>query len=199
MNATNNASNALLLYLDSLLSEDDRSVRGGSNSAVEDSELKDCANGGARSSSIRSDTLKLIYFNVACIPVALIHSAVSKVLDVARVSLPSGFSTNGILIRKISHQGQDIRLIDARDIMIPTGHPAYKMSVNDDKAHILVLEEPGFGLICDQVVDSVGVERNQIEWRSQRITRPWLVGMLKEYERALLDETELIRIFRQSI
>ena len=84
--------------------------------------------------------------------------------------------------------------MDMKDIILPNGHPARLRNDNEGNAHILVLKGVEYGLMCDQVGEYVDVERMNVEWRSQRSSRPWLAGMVKGYGHALLDEMEVMQL-----
>ena len=176
MKDINSASSALLHYLDDLLLDTDHVVSERIDEAV-------APTGGENENRVskpdsNSNILNLILFKVANVPLALPRAIVRVVVEVSRGNLPPVESIEGMIIRKFNYQGQDIQVLDAKDIVLPCGHPARQGNDNERNAHILVLKDVKFGLLCDQVGEYVDVDRMNVEWRLQRSSRPWLAGMV---------------------
>lgn len=194
MNDIHNANNALLLYIDSLLFDIDAPQNECNERSIVRTRLES-STGNAEDVSgtaSNSDFVRLMLFKVADIPLAISHASVDAVVDVGRTHLKRAMSKDGIVIRQWNYQGRDIHVIDTRDIVLPNGHPARHMNENEGNAHILILKGNAYGLLCDDVGASVDLEGRNVEWRLQRPTRRWLAGMVKGYNHALLDETEII-------
>ena len=191
MNTNNNASSALLHYLDDLLLDTDSALSGKIGGSVATSSIENVGSVSGRIT--HPNILNLILFKVAGIPLALPRAIVHEVMDVVKCDLPTIVSRGGVIVRKYNYHGRDVHVLDMRDIIIPNGHPSRQGNRNGGNAHLLIVEGVDYGLMCDQVGEYVGVERADVEWRTQRSSRPWLAGMVKVYEHVLLDELEIIQ------
>ena len=199
MNSNFNASDALLHYIDALLfdgvvdekecSEEDSVPQCTEKSAVVAEDI--------HKADPNSDLLQLLLFKVADIPLAMLRTKIATVVKVGRENLKPVTTGNGEVIRQFSFQGQEFHALEARDVILPNGYAARHVGEGEGTAYILILKGVSFGIICDEVGDSVDLERTKVEWRSQRPTRRWLAGMVKEYNHALLDEMEIIHIIER--
>ena len=193
MTAIHNASAALLQYLDSLLLDE---------AAQSDEDMPSVGNvqraeeGGQALSGVAADanTLRLLLFKVGEIPLAISREVIAEIVEVERTSLESFTSKDGMHIRQFNNNGQDVGILDARDIILPEGHPARRAHENDGHVYILMFKGAGCGLMCDHVGEVVDLGYRDVEWRLQRSSRLWLAGMVKANKHALLDEKEIMHI-----
>ena len=146
-----------------------------------------------------TNALRLRLFKVGEIPLALSQKIIAEVVAVGRQSLEPVTSKFGMLIRQFKYNGQDIGILDARDIILPEGHPARQVKVNDGNVYILMFKGTACGLMCDHVGELVVLGHQDVDWRLQRSSRLWLAGMVKANKHALLDEKEIIRIADQAL
>jgi len=190
------ANSALFNYIDSLLLDDAALAEGrGAGSAPGDNLVRD--DGGAVDSADAAsgtDILRVLFVDVAGIPLAIPMANVPPMVDVERATLKQGVSAEGWNIGLLSRGGYEIGVLDIKDIIFPNGASAQARGSNSKYIHILLLENTGCGLGCDEVGTIVTLKRQDIEWCSHRKTRPWLSGMVKGYNRALLDVKEIVRM-----
>ena len=201
MNNIPNANNALLNYIDALLlgsvTEESDSSGGAETSLC-------LANSAGVEKDIPEDTLnsrqlQLLLFKSADIPLAMSSATIDAVIDVERAVLTRAMSKDGIVLWQLDHRGRNIYVVDAREIILPNGHPGRQVSGDRGKVHILMLKGLAYGLLCDDVGESIDIDRQDVEWRQQRPTRLWLAGMVTGYNHALLDEKEIIRFCEQML
>ena len=187
------ANTALFNYIDSLLLDDAALAETGS--APENNLARDYGGAvdGADAAS-GTDILRVLFVNVAGIPLAIPMASVPPMVHVERASLKQGVSAEGRNIGLLSRGGYEIGVLDIKDIIFPNGASAQARGSNNKYMHILLLENTGCGLGCDEVGTIVTLKRQDIEWCSHRKTRPWLSGMVKGYNRALLDVKEIVRM-----
>lgn len=114
------------------------------------------------------------------------------VIDVNETSLRLHASKVGMTTGTFSYRGRDIYALDTREIILPDGHPSRCDTAKASCHHIVMLEGCNRGLMCDEVGTIVNLNRQDVEWRLHRQSKPWLAGMLKEYNHALLDIRPLI-------
>jgi purine-binding chemotaxis protein CheW len=190
------ASRALLNYIDTLLLDDVALPLRGDNGPPP----VDCLNqvaykvDYATNIDVYTDSMQVILFKSAGIPLAIPLAAVSGILAIEQASSIRFISEEGEGIKLLTYRGRDIRVLDAKEIIFPEGHPARAAGAEEGFGHILVLEGDNCALGCDVVGDIVKMHRQDVEWRSNRRTRPWLAGMVKGSNHAFLDVKEIIGI-----
>lgn len=193
MNPIHNASSAIVQYLDSLLLDEGASSNEGLLIANREHYAGELRQAGTGDEADRN-ALQLLFFKVGEIPLAITQEIIAEVVEVGRSSLEPVTSKDGMLIRQFKYNGQDVGILDARDIILPDGHPARQVKENDGNTYILMFKRAGCGLMCDHVGEVVKLGRQEVEWRLKRTSRLWLAGMVKASKRALLDEKEIIYI-----
>jgi len=196
MNNIPNASSALLNYIDALLMDGVPLANdSGAESATailtknDDSVKKD-----APELTVNPQQLRLRLFKVADIPLAISNATIAEVLEVERPLLTRVMSKDGIVLWQLELRERNIHVLDAREIILPAGHPRRQADGEREKVHVLILKEGAYGLLCDDVGAGIDIDRQNVEWRQQRSTRQWLSGMVTGYNHALLDEKEIIHI-----
>ncbi len=198
MTAIHNASSALVQYLDSLLL--DEGAQSTEDLPAVDHVQHTEENGKAVSGlAADANTLRLLLFKVGEIPLTISREVIAEVVEAERASLEPFTSKDGMLIRQFEYDGHDVAIFDARDIILPEGHPARRSQENDGNVYILMLKGTGCGLMCDYVGEVVDLGHQDVEWRLQRSSRLWLAGMVKANKHALLDEREIMRIVDRAL
>lgn len=83
---------------------------------------------------------------------------------------------------------QTLHIVDTRRRVFPEGHPAHL----DTRPYgfLILLSTDALALACDDLEQVVRVAANQVQWRRERRTRPWLAGMLNDPKCAVLDVKE---------
>jgi purine-binding chemotaxis protein CheW len=51
-------------------------------------------------------------------------------------------------------------------------------------------------MACEQLVDTVELNKSDVQWREQTGKRPWLAGMVKEKMCALINVSELVQMLQ---
>jgi len=147
----------------------------------------------AHASSSDLNGMHLLFFKVAGIPLAIELDDVAEIIDTKDVVLlHDGEEADGV-IGLFSHEGRDIQAIDTGAVILPEGHPARLNAKTKDSDFILLLSGYDLALSCDEKGEIIDLGRQDVEWRAQRQTRPWLAGMVKAHHRALVDADALIR------
>jgi chemotaxis signal transduction protein len=193
MNPTHNASSALVQYLVSLLLDEGAP----SNAGLLAENCEQHAEGDGKvvaRDDADPNALRLLLFKAGEIPLAISQEIIAEVVEVKRSSLEPVASTNGMLVRQFKYNGQVVGILDARDIILPDGHPARQVKENDGNAYILMFKTAECGLMCDHAGDAVKLGHQDVEWRLQRSSRLWLAGMVKANKHALLDDKEILHI-----
>lgn len=194
------ANRALLGYICSLLS-DGVAITAESNSGILPNENRGSGERNDDSySNIASDqdSLTVLFIKAAGIPLAIPMDDIKEIVDADGRSLRYSASVKGINFALLNHGGHDISILDLKEIILPDGHPT-RIGINElNNIHILIPESGVCGLICDEVLDIIKLNRQEVEWRSRRHSRPWLQGMVKGYNHALLDVMEIVKTFKSN-
>ena len=198
MNTSSSAGDALLFYIDSLLpNEETHGEVSGEQQIAGPLKIEPVCHDVTSGEGGGKDILRLQHFKAAGIPLAISLSGISEIVEVESADLKSIRSEEGVILRTLTHRGRNIQVLDTRDIILPHRHPARRESLDKGKYCVLLLSGVAYGLLCDDVDECADVDRRNVVWRGQRATRLWLAGMVKESNRALLDETKLIQVFDQ--
>ena len=193
MNPIHNASSAIVQYLDSLLLDEGMPSNEGLLAVNREQHAEEVGRAVAGDDT-DTNILRLLLFKAGEIPLAITQETIAEVVEVRRSSLEPVASKDGMLVRQFKYNGQVVGILDARDIILPAGHPSRQVKENDGNAHILMFKGAGCGLMCDHVGDAVELGRQDVEWRLQRSSRLWLAGMVKANKYALLDDKEIMEI-----
>ncbi|MEJ2652470.1 MAG: hypothetical protein P8173_11905 [Gammaproteobacteria bacterium] len=140
-----------------------------------------------------SDALSLVSFKVGNVPLAMNKDDILLIMEAKAEAVRKTGASGGAI--RIKDQGRDIGVLDVREIIIPREHPARNVDRTVGKMYILLLKNFDCGLLCDGISDPVSLTPLDVEWRSRRTTRPWLVGMVNGFNYALLDAAELAHIY----
>jgi len=200
MNKSTNANSALVSYIDALLFEESAEViiPDVGKVAPPVRPVEKIGNGEEIASVKEVDSdpklIKLLLFRVAGIPLAISHDVVANIVEVARDSLDGVVAKDGYIAWEFMQDGIMVRVIDTRTVILPNGHPGRETNEAKGKAQIIVFNDFPYGLMCDEVAETVEVRHQDIDWRSQRSTRLWLAGMVKGHNHAMLDVAEIINI-----
>lgn len=193
--------NALFQYFDSLLSDNEGKLR--SIPIAQPLEIVQVPMDAAVDAmqapdhEVDPDVLRLISFKVANVPLAINQNDVLSVVDKDGDAISNTGTGDGMIRMRLEDRGREIGILDLREIIFPSEHPARHTDGTVAQAHILVLRNGECGLLCDAIIDSLNVAQQGVEWRSRRTSRPWLAGMVKDFNCALLDATELAHIYER--
>lgn len=74
----------------------------------------------------------------------------------------------------VPHRGNNIKIVDTEQIVVPS---QYRSQHSErPKGHLIIIDQCRWGLVCDQVVSVVEMNRDDIRWRTAATSRPWLAG-----------------------
>ena len=126
---------------------------------------------------LRERPLLILCFTVAGVPLAIPAEEVAEVRE-----------GNADGTAEIRHRGRVLPVLDARRLILPADHPGRRGEPRGG-GEILVLDRLSLALRCDRVGDRQRVSPDEVVWREQCHSRPWLAGMVRG--RALLDVAAL--------
>lgn len=65
--------------------------------------------------------------------------------------------------------------------------------------YLIMLGDSGWGLACEELVNTVNLVSNDVKWRDVGGKRPWLAGMVKEKMCAMLDVKQLVAMLNKGL
>lgn len=65
--------------------------------------------------------------------------------------------------------------------------------------YLIMLGDSGWGLACEELVNTVTLQSEDVKWRDIGGKRPWLAGMVKEKMCAMLDVKQLIKMLNKGL
>ena len=65
--------------------------------------------------------------------------------------------------------------------------------------HYVVLGDTAWGLSCEKLLGTDKIRKDQVKWRDQKGSRPWLAGMVKKKMCALIHAEELVKLLNQGM
>jgi len=100
----------------------------------------------------------------------------------------------------VSNRGKQVKVIDIAKFVIPENHQAReKLSGERDFKHLILIDDGRFGLACDGLGDVLRLEHDQVRWRSDRSSRPWLAGTVIDKMCALIDVDQFVGKLKEGI
>jgi purine-binding chemotaxis protein CheW len=74
-----------------------------------------------------------------------------------------------------------------------------KMAENLNYRFLINLGKTPWGLACENLVNTVELNKSDVKWRSASGKRPWLAGMVKEKMCALINVAELVEMLKAGL
>lgn len=65
--------------------------------------------------------------------------------------------------------------------------------------YLVMLGDSAWGLACNRLVNTVTLNKTDVQWREQKGKRPWLAGMVKQRMCALIDVYQLVTMLNQGL
>lgn len=88
----------------------------------------------------------------------------------------------------LPHRGKQVKVIDIAKFVIPENHKSRAaLLLEREFRHIILIKDGEFGLVCDGLGEVLKLGPEDMRWRDDRTSRPWLAGTITEKMCALLD------------
>lgn len=98
----------------------------------------------------------------------------------------------------LQYRGRTINIVDPARLVIPHERQAALLQNNNGQfASILLAEEQGWGLACDEVVEVTTIDPQMVRWRKANSKCLWVAGTVIQYGYALLDIDAISKLVRQ--
>jgi purine-binding chemotaxis protein CheW len=135
------------------------------------------------------NSFQALFFEVAGMTFAVPLTHLGGIYQVSR--LTSLFGKPDWFAGVMTERQRQLYVVDTARWAMP-GHRA-----EEEYQYLVTLGESNWGLACHQLKGTALLHRDQVKWRSQPGTRPWLAGMVKEKMCALLHVDALIELLEQ--
>ena len=141
--------------------------------------------------SYRQGSFQAMFFDVAGLLIAVPLIELGGIHNVdkttALMGKPDWFK--GVMI----HRHDKINVVDtARWVMPEKYTQAMHQALNYQ--YVIMLNNSMWGLMAENLIDTVTLDQDDIKWMPYSIKRPWLAGLVKERTCALLDVESLIEM-----
>lgn len=88
----------------------------------------------------------------------------------------------------IQHLQKQVKVIDTALLVLPENRrEALELASADRLGHILLVDDYKWGLACDSIGDVVWLTKDEVKWRQNKQTRPWLAGTSLQHLCAIMD------------
>jgi len=88
----------------------------------------------------------------------------------------------------IQHLQKQVKVIDTALLVLPENRrDALELASADRLGHILLVDDYKWGLACDSIGDVIWLTKDEVKWRQNKQTRPWLAGTSLQHLCAIMD------------
>lgn len=88
----------------------------------------------------------------------------------------------------IQHLQKQVKVIDTALLVLPENRrEALDLASADRLGHVLLVDDYKWGLACDSIGDVVWLTKDEVKWRQNKQTRPWLAGTSLQHLCAIMD------------
>ena len=127
---------------------------------------------------------------VAGITFAMPLAGFNRIIDVPD-TIAVNENTASFCYGKIDWQGENVFVLALNRMMLATAGVRAD-SKEPVPAKIVLLEDKGCAFFCEEVLETVTVMPEKVNWRDSEGSRLWLAGMEKESGYAILDVTGIV-------
>lgn len=144
----------------------------------------------------RQQRFQALFFSVAGLKIAVPLTELGGIHEVGAVNAlfgkPDWFK--GIML----HRQQKIQLVDTARWVMPEKYTP-ELATELNYQYVIMLGTSDWGLSCEQLIDTITLEPEQIKWREHEGKRPWMAGLIKEQKCVLVDVDELVNLLNQGL
>ncbi|KGJ91359.1 chemotaxis protein CheW [Colwellia psychrerythraea] len=144
--------------------------------------------------SYRQGDFQAMFFEVAGLTIAVPLIELGGIHKVDKTNSLMGKPDwfKGVML----YRDEKINVVDTALWVMPEKcDQALKDSLNYQ--YIIMLNDSSWGLMAEQLVDTVVLSQDEVKWLDSNEKRPWLAGLVKEKMCALLDVSALIELLNK--
>lgn len=146
--------------------------------------------------SYRNESFQAMFFDVAGLIVAVPLVELGGIHNVDKITSLMGKPKwfEGVMI----HRDEKINVVDTALWVMPEKYNAeLKEALNYQ--YVIMLSNSQWGLLAENLVDTVTLQPEDVKWLDKSSKRPWLAGLVKDRMCALLDVESLIQLLNNGI
>jgi purine-binding chemotaxis protein CheW len=139
----------------------------------------------------RQGDFQAMFFDVAGLTIAVPLIELGGIHKVGKTNSLMGKPDwfKGVML----HRDDKINIVDTALWVMPEKcDEALKESLNYQ--YVIMLKDSSWGLMAENLVDTVILKQEEVKWLDKANKRPWLAGLVKEKMCALLDVCALIKL-----
>jgi len=144
--------------------------------------------------SYRQGDFQALYFDVAGLTIAVPLIELGGIHQIEKTTALMGKPDwfKGVMI----HRDKKINVVDTALWVMPEKCDA-NMKESLNYQYIIMLKDSAWGLMAENLVDTVTLNQEQVKWSDSLSKRPWLAGLVKDKMCALLDVDSLIELLNE--
>lgn len=142
------------------------------------------------------DEFQVLFFKVAGLTLAVPLVSLGGIVKLERLNHIMGRPSwyKGVQ----THRDSQLNVVDTCAWVMPEKYDdALAESVNYQ--YVVLLEDSNWGLTCESLVNSVKINKSDVNWRSKTGKRPWLAGVVKEQMCGILHVHSLIDLLNSGL
>lgn len=142
------------------------------------------------------DNFQALFFEVAGLTLAVPLVTLGGIHQFESVSplfgKPSWFK--GVML----HRDEKLSVVDTAKWVMPE-KITQTLEEGLHYSYLVMLAESTWGLACENLIDTVSLNKSDVKWREKDKKRPWLAGMVKERMCALIDVYQLVSMLNKGL
>jgi purine-binding chemotaxis protein CheW len=140
-------------------------------------------------SVVPSSEFQALFFNVAGLTLALPLTALGGIHKMDKIGplfgKPDWFK--GVM----RHRDKNLHVVDTAKWVMPEKYDE-KLAESINYQYLIMLDTSGWGLACENLINTSVLQPSDVKWRQGNGKRPWLSGMIKQKMCALINVNHLI-------
>ena len=150
----------------------------------------------ATAKAYRNGRFQALFFSVAGLKIALPLKELGGIHKIAPLkSLPGQPAwLQGVML----YREQKINVVDTAQWVMPEKYDN-QLQEQLNYQYVIMLGNSHWGLACDNLVNTIALEQDDVKWREIEGKRPWLAGLIKQHMCALLDVDAMIELLAKGL
>ncbi|TMM44969.1 chemotaxis protein CheW [Colwellia ponticola] len=144
-----------------------------------------------KNKNYRKGDFQVMFFDVAGLIIAVPLIELGGIYKVGKTTKLMGKPNwfKGVMI----HRDEKINVVDTALWVMPEKCDE-KLKESLNYQYIIMLNDSSWGLMAENLIDTVILSQDEVKWLDSNNKRPWLAGLVKKKMCALLDVTALIQL-----
>lgn len=144
--------------------------------------------------SYRDSSFQAMFFDVAGLQIAVPLVELGGIHNVETITPLMGKPPwfKGVML----HREEKINTVDTARWVMPEKCNE-KLLSSLEYQYVIMLNNSSWGLMAENLIDTVTLSQDDVKWVSQSKSRPWLAGLVKDRMCALMDVDELIAMLNE--